>query len=188
MHFVTGTYHDLGTQQLNSLASYRYQLFVETLGWDLDVKDNLELDQFDRPDTLYVIAKDNDGRIVGTARLLPTTQNYLLSEVFPELLNGQEPPHSPEVWELSRFAAHDFSGTQPHSAGELRQVSSDLTVALLNTAIEAAKERGAKRLITVSPLAVERLLRQLDVRTSRAGRPVLVNGHRLFAAWIHCDE
>lgn len=188
MHFLTGTYNDLGTHQLNRLARYRYQLFVETLGWNLDVKNKLELDQFDRPDTLYVIAKDTDDQIVGTARLLPTTQSYLLSEVFPELLNGQEPPHSPDVWELSRFAAHDFRGVQPHSAGELRQVSSDLTVALLNAAIDAARERGAKRLITVSPLAVERLLRQLDVRTSRAGRPVVVDGHRLFAAWIYCDE
>lgn len=188
MHFVTGTYNDLGTHQLNRLARYRYQLFVETLGWELEAKNNLEFDQFDRPDTLYVIAKDTDERIVGTARLLPTTRSYLLSEVFPELLNGQEPPHSPDVWELSRFAAHDFHGMQVHSKGELRQVSSDLTVSLLKAAIDAARERGAKRLITVSPLGIERLLRQLDVRTSRAGRPVMVNGHRLFAAWIYCDD
>ena len=59
--------------------------------------------------------------------MLPTTRPYLLDEVFPHLLHGIAPPHSPDVWELSRFAAMDFS-VQASSA--LAQFSSPIAVGL----------------------------------------------------------
>ncbi|UUZ50691.1 hypothetical protein LP420_13640 [Massilia sp. B-10] len=77
--------------------------------WDLKTSDGLELDQFDRPDTLYMVSQDELGQVNGCARLLPTSQPYLLGEVFPELMNGLPVPCSPDVWELSRFAAVDFN-------------------------------------------------------------------------------
>ncbi|MBL8509853.1 MAG: GNAT family N-acetyltransferase, partial [Chitinimonas sp.] len=91
------------------LARYRHRVFVEKLGWQLKCQDGLEFDQFDRPDTLYVVAQDQDDQVVGGARLLPTTRPYLLGEIFPQLLNGQPVPNSSDIWELSRFAAVDFS-------------------------------------------------------------------------------
>ena len=90
MRIFSGNGKALGSQLRQDIASYRYKVFVEKLGWPLDCPDQLELDEFDRDDTLYLAAKDETGAIVGTARLLPTTRPYLLSEVFPDLL-GSDP-------------------------------------------------------------------------------------------------
>lgn len=58
----------------SKLARYRHNVFVEQLGWGLQTQDGTELDQFDRPDTVYVVAQDDEGHIFGCARLLPTTR------------------------------------------------------------------------------------------------------------------
>lgn len=171
--FPKGLYRDLGV--------YRHEVFVELLGWDLDTPNGYERDQFDRPDTVYVVARDDAGRIQGCARLLPTTHPYLLSEVFPELLNGLPPPASAEVWELSRFAAVDLLAASKTSKA---QFSSSFAIALMKGAIETAARLGARRLISVSPLGVERLLRQAGFRAHRAGPPMVLGGHPLFACWI----
>src|SRR3978361_835920 len=80
------------------LAIYRYKVFVEHLGWDLPIAQvGSERDQFDHPDTLYVMVKDADNRICGCARLLPTTGDYLLGTVFPHLMGNQPMPSSADV-------------------------------------------------------------------------------------------
>ena len=167
-----------------ALAAYRHAVFVERLKWDLDTPDALERDQFDRPDTVYVATRDEQGAIIGCARLLPTTKPYLLAEVFPQLLNGAPAPCSPEVWELSRFAAVDLKAPVNVSQGRM---SADGTFALLDAAMQCAAAYGAKRLITTSPLGIERLLRRMGVNAHRAGPPMTLHGHPMFACWIEIE-
>lgn len=185
MNIVSGNQAALPQRLFTDLESYRYEVFVELLKWDLDTPEGIERDQFDREDTVYVIARDDDGRINGCARLLPTTKPYLLGDVFPELLNGQEPPSSPEVWELSRFAAVDLANL---STSARSQISSPTAVALLKNTIQSAAKLGAKRLIMVTPIGVERLLRAAGFRARRAGPPMVLGGHPLFACWIDIDQ
>ncbi len=80
-----------------ALAHYRHQIFVGQLGWQLPMADGrFERDQYDRDDTVYVVARDADGAICGCARLLPTTRPYLLKDVFaPLLMRGVPAPESP---------------------------------------------------------------------------------------------
>jgi N-acyl-L-homoserine lactone synthetase len=145
----------------------------------------VELDQFDRLDTVYIIAQDGHGCINGCARLLPTNSPYLLGEVFPQLLNGMPPPCTSDVWELSRFAAVDFNAP---TASSLSQFSSPVAVGLLHAALKCAAAHGAKRLITVSPLGVERLLRKAGFHTHRVAPPVIIGGQPLFACWIEVPQ
>lgn len=166
-----------------AVAAYRHKIFIERLGWQLPVQNGLERDQFDRPDTIYVVARDDHGDICGCARLLPTTHPYLLGEIFPQLMNGLPVPASLDVWELSRFAAADLkagSSTNEQQARSSRE--------LLAAAVAVARDHGADRLITVSPLGVERLLHRMGVHAHRAGPPVFVDGKPIFACWIDIDE
>lgn len=183
VEILAGTPSHLPPGLMSGLARYRHKVFVEMLGWNLPCQGELEFDQFDRPDTLYVAARcRRSGRLLGTARLLPTNRPYLLSEIFPALMQGIPVPHSEQVWELSRFAAVDFSAPAPE--GPTGQFSSPVAVALLRVALAAAAARGARRLITVSPLGVERLLRRAGFQARRAAPPIRVDGHTLFACWI----
>lgn len=185
MQLTSGKTTSFPPALFTKVAHYRHKVFVETLGWQLQTRNGEELDQFDHPDTLYVVSQDEEGHVNGCARLLPTTGAYLLGEVFPELMNGLPVPCSPEVWELSRFAAVDFNAR--HSSA-LAQFSSDITVRLLQESMAFAAANGAKRLITVSPIGIERLLRRLKVNCHRAGPPMIIDGHPIFACWIELES
>lgn len=184
MRMHSGMKETLPSHLYRQLGVYRYDVFIEHLGWNLNVRDGLELDQFDRDnETVYVVAQQEDGTIQGCARLLPTLGPYLLSEVFPQLLNGLEPPSSSDVWELSRFAAVDLS--KKTGSGASAQYSSPVALALIQAAMDCARQQGAKRLITVSPVGVERLLiSRAGIVAHRAGPPMVINGHALTACWI----
>ncbi|MEO3714086.1 acyl-homoserine-lactone synthase [Roseateles flavus] len=163
-------------------ARFRYQVFVEMLGWDLPCRDGMELDQFDREDTVYLVAF-KDSRVVGTARLLPTLRPYLLGEVFPALMGPHPLPRDPAVWELSRFTAVDLDGGLA-GVDATRQFSSAIAVELLRAALHLASKHRVERLITVSPLGVERLLRRAGFLAHRAAPPQIIDGFPLFACWI----
>ena len=180
MHVMTGVSGRLPKGLHSKVAIYRHKVFVEQLGWDLRTQDGVEQDQFDRADTVYVVAQNDEGDVFGCARLLPTTRPYLLGDVFPQLFNGLPPPCLPDVWELSRFAAVDFNSR----ASTLGQFSSPIAIKLLQESIACAAAHGAKRLITVSPIGVERLLRRAGFHAHRAGPPMIIDGHPIFACWI----
>lgn len=181
MQTIIGKTKELSPALENALAAYRHKIFIERLGWPLPVENGMERDQFDHPDTLYVMTREPDGTICGCARLLPTTEPYLLSEVFAHLLAGAPVPRSREVWELSRFAAATI---EPNPAID----ATVNTRCLLAAAVKIAAEHGAKRLITVSPMGIERLLHRMGVHAHRAGPPMLADGKPIFACWIEIDE
>jgi acyl homoserine lactone synthase len=181
MRVISGAAAGLPEGYYGRVTHYRQRVFVEQLGWRLQVQDGSETDQFDRPDTVYVMVEDEAGNIAGCSRLLQTTRPYLLSEVFPQLLNGLAPPSDASVWELSRFAAMDFNA---RAATPLAQFASSATALLMRASVACAAERGAQRLITVSPVGIERLIRRLGIQAHRAGPPMIIDGHAIFACWI----
>lgn len=188
MKIVAGTADDISSALFSKMAQYRHQVFVETLKWKLDTAQGMELDQFDNADTIYIISQDDEGDVNGVARLLPTSRPYLLRDVFPQLLNGLPPPCHPDIWELSRFSTTDFQNRSLSGPNQTRQVSSPIAVQMLRSSISCAIALGATRLITVSPLGVERLMRRAGFHAHRAGPPMIVGGHPLFACWIELAD
>lgn len=184
MHLIADVSARLPHAVIRGQAQYRHKVFVQTLHWNLPCRDGIESDQFDRQDTVYVVALDDDDEVVGTARLLPTTRPYLLSEVFPGLLGGQPPPCSPEVWELSRFAAVDFAAKTRSAA---TQFSAPTASALLRAALDVAASHGAQRLVTVSPVGVERLLRNAGFAAKRMAPAVTIGGQALVSIVIEVE-
>lgn len=190
MQLLSGAPKALPVGLYEQAARYRQQVFVERLGWKLQTSQGMEADQFDRPDTVYVVAQNHKAEIVGCARLLPTNRPYLLGEIFPQLLNGLSVPCSSDVWELSRFAAGRLDDAKEETANRslLNPMLSPIAEPLLREAIRCVAVHGAKRLITVSPLGVERLLRRAGIEARRAGPPVLIEGSPVVACWIELAQ
>jgi N-acyl-L-homoserine lactone synthetase len=185
VQIISGTTVDLHGDVITRMARYRHRIFIERLGWQLRCENSLEFDQFDRDDTLYVVAENDAGQVIGTGRLLPTLRPYLLGDIFPQLMNGAPVPCSPQVWELSRFAAMDL---EDRAVADHGQLSSPVAVGLLRAALECAARHGAQHVITVSPIGVERLLRKAGFRAHRAGAPVMIDGSPVVACWISTSE
>lgn len=184
MHCVSGRREELSQRLLEDMGRYRHKVFVSHLGWPLHSSSDIESDEFDGPDAVYLASRNERGLINGVARLLPTTAPYLLQKVFPMLWGGLDLPHDPEIWELSRFAAIDFGAeaSAPH------QASAKHASNLLRRVIKLAGERGAKTLITVSPIGMERLLQVNGFKANRAGIPFVHDGSSIVALRIACGN
>lgn len=143
-----------------------------------------ERDQYDRDDTVYVVGRDEAGSICGCARLLPTTRPYLLKDLFPSLLaQGMDAPESPAVWELSRFAASPLAMGQSES-GALSWVFRPM----LASVVRCAAQLGARQIIGVTYLSMERLFRRIGVHAHRAGPAQCIDGRMVVACWIDIDS
>lgn len=87
---------------MDQVYRLRHHVFVQELGWtDLDSEDGIEIDVFDRPDTVHHLCV-HDNRVVGYQRMLPTVKPHLLSDVFPELCEGPL-PKGVDTYELTRY-------------------------------------------------------------------------------------
>jgi len=166
---------------MQALARYRHRVFVEQLGWPLQAVGEFEYDEFDTDAAVYVANRDGQSQVNAVARLLPSTGPYLLEKVFPHLWGGQDLPQEPEVWELSRFAAVDFEA----AGGAGHQASAAHASQFFTRVVEVAREHGARRLVTVSPVGMLRLLRLCGFKAECAGPVARCGGEDIVA--LHFD-
>lgn len=174
---VKGTRADLSVNLYEALGRYRFEVFVQRLGWPLrDCEAGREQDEFDTSDAVYVVAvSDQGGDVCGCARLLPTTRPYLLSQVFPNLVDGPL-PSSPFVWELSRFAALPTNSAWARGSRLQRDV--------FRAALFEARARGAQQVVGVVSPAIVRVCRGFGTDLVRMGPLQLTRGCRVLACAV----
>jgi acyl-homoserine lactone synthase len=103
IHVVSSANRHLYESTLDSYFRIRHDVFAIERGWRaVERCDGLDIDAFDRNDTIHLIAMDGD-RVVGGQRLVPTTAPHMLSEIFADLATTKGIPVGPTVWEASRY-------------------------------------------------------------------------------------
>lgn len=159
----------------------RHRVFNGRLNWEVNDEAGRERDEFDELPQVYACTLDQYDRVVGTWRLLPTTGPYMLRDVFPELLHGQEAPCHHNVWEVSRFAvaAHEDSW----SAAEEVAIMRELVTALFRF----GHENGITRIVAVTDLRFERLLGRCGLTTKRYGPPQDFGVTKAVAGWADVE-
>ncbi|MDX2142160.1 MAG: acyl-homoserine-lactone synthase [Rhodospirillaceae bacterium] len=151
------------TARLEGMFKLRHEVFKERLQWDVGSVAGRERDMFDDLDPVYIVC-EQDGEVLGSWRLLPTTGPYMLRDVFPELLHGQDAPAAPDVWEISRFAVSKrVAGNE--SLGTIRSV----TQMLLDQLFTFAARKNLSRIVAVCDVRFERILKRSGLMTNRFG-------------------
>jgi acyl homoserine lactone synthase len=174
-----GSSWQLSTQVLNLMHAFRHEVFVKRLKWALPLMNGEERDQYDTPDAKYVLVTETPGRVTACARLLPTTEAYMLPDLFPELLGGESAPSDPAIWELSRFA------TSVRETREGRVLSlSQPTLELLDLIFGFARRHDITRLIFVTSVQIERLMLRAGVAVHRIAPPARIDGQLNVALFI----
>ena len=180
-----GNCRQLSSRLLNLMHEFRHDVFVKRLKWSLPANDGVvERDQYDTSSARYVVLSEEDtDRITACARLLPTTESYMLPELFPQLLGNCEIPRASNIWELSRFA------TSVRETGEGRILSlSKPTLDFLEQVLDCAQRHNIRRLIFVTSIGVERLMLRAGVPVHRIGPPALVDGQLTVALFIEVEK
>lgn len=150
------------SEEYKGILSLRYQVFKQRLEWDLVVENNLESDEYDNSNAEYIYACDDTENVSGCWRLLPTTGDYMLKSVFPELLGQQSAPKDPNIVELSRFVVGKNSSKINNSASEI-------TMKLFEAIYKHAVSQGITEYVTVTSTAIERFLKRIKVPCHRIG-------------------
>jgi N-acyl-L-homoserine lactone synthetase len=88
---------------LVQMCRQRKIVFIDGAGWTIPVVGDMEMDVYDRGDTIYLLAKDRpDGQVLASVRLLTTTGPHLMCELF-DTADREKIPRGARVWEVSRF-------------------------------------------------------------------------------------
>ena len=170
---------------LHGMHALRDTVFHKRLGWEVESRDGLEIDDYDGMDPLYMVAHASGPQVDGCWRLLPTTGPYMLRDTFPQLLCGEPAPCDPAIWELSRFAV------APTGASDRRQVNfSLLTFEMMQHVVDHALANGIRSYVTVTSASLERMLVRAGIPLRRFGngRLTRVGKVQAVACWISMDE
>ena len=170
------------SRKLDGMFRLRHEVFKERLAWDVGSRAGKERDIFDDLDPVYIVCED-DGDVLGSWRLLPTTGPYMLKDVFPELLHGIQAPTAPDVWEISRFTVSKrIIGND--SLGTINQV----TNLLLEQLFTFAARRDIKRIVAVADVRFERILKRAGLLTQRFGPPLQIGVTKAISGYADVSE
>jgi acyl-homoserine lactone synthase len=175
LHAVTSENSELYASELEQSYRLRYQVFVRERKWtDLARPDEREIDQFDDANAIYLLALegDNDRKVVGGCRLVPTTGPYLLPDVFPAL--SQQPiPRGPNVFEWGRLYVTPARRETP---GARRHALSRTTCVIIAGMVEYCLEEGIEQLAVVSEMFFLPLFLGLGLQPEPLGLPDDIEG------------
>ena len=147
------------TKFLFDMHRLRKRVFKDRMGWDVSFdQDGLEVDQFDLPDTVYLLALDPRQRVIGNWRLLPATGPTMIRDVWPQFLEHIDMPRALDIWETSRFAVDSPEDASTESAAQINRATQELFCGLTELCLLS----GIREIFTLYDMRIARLLRRLD--------------------------
>lgn len=166
LQLVNPDRHDGFINDLAEMHRLRYRIVKERLGWDVQVSGDMEVDEFDACRPVYLLHRNEDGRVQGCVRLLPTAGPTVLRETFPALLDGEAAPTSDAIWESSRFRV-DLHSREAKTAGSIARATYELFAGM----IEFGLMQQLTDIVTVTDARMERILCRARWPLRRLGSP-----------------
>lgn len=168
-----------GTDRLLEGAfKLRHRVFVDERKWEaLRKPDGREIDSFDGPQCIYVLAVER-GSVIGHLRMTPTTHPHLLADVHAHLCARPE-PRGPAIWEWTRYCV------QPRARGRLKwgEVAAHIQVA----GMEWLFMHGVRDVVVeFNTKFVERHL-EMGFEVNLLGLPVEMEGEQIVAVHMRFD-
>jgi acyl-homoserine lactone synthase len=180
IHVVTPENEYHYRDEMEQAYRLRHQVFVEEMGWtDLAKPDGREIDQFDDKHAVHLLYIEHE-RVLGYQRMLPSTRPHLLSEIMPELCEGERPV-GPHIWELTR---HCVERRHREKTGRLASPAANF---ILSGMVEWGLKHGVSTVIVeIEPATLLRLV-QLHFRPLPLGLPIRIAGRDTIALTLTFD-
>ena len=182
INIISANRNKMPASLLRGMYHLRYEIFNQRLHWDVEDFGELEIDQFDYRNPNYIVAKNPIEEVVGCWRLMPTTEKYMLEEVFDFMLGDYPLPKDKKIWELSRFAVKD-NLTNGH-------ILSEATVHMINEIIDFAFKKDISAYLAVTSAGVERLMKLAGIPMQRIGlkKPINIGNVKSVLCLIPVNE
>lgn len=175
----------LFTEMLDDMFKLRKRVFHDRLGWEVDITDGKEVDLFDDLHPAYLIALDDSGEVVGCMRILQTTGPHMLADVFYDIMDGEPPVRSAQLWEVTRFCVD----TDRLKAGKSRNSISYVTSELFVAATEYGKNNGILDAVAViDPVMNRVMIRSQNTPYDYLGKTVQMGKVKAMAGLLDCTD
>lgn len=171
-------------QALAPMFELRKRVFHDLLGWDVTVRGDIEIDQYDDINPIYVLSYSEDARLRGALRLLPTLGPNMLDDTFPILLGNRPAIRRPDIWESSRFCI-DPEISQDRASNQVTVAAAELMCAVGELGLAS----GIRQIVTVTDVFLERMFRRMGCPGTRIGEPHKIGSvHAVAVAWNVDDK
>jgi acyl homoserine lactone synthase len=171
------------TDALSDMHRLRYRVFKERLGWDVETAGGMEIDEYDALRPVYLLLRGVDERMLGCVRLLPSCGPTMLGETFPALLPNGPIFGTPDVWESSRFALDVQRETEVGAQGV-----AEPTYELFAGMVEFGLARSLSKILTVTDVRMERILRRANWPLERLGPPQQIGITKAVAGYLAVSQ
>ncbi|MCJ8057038.1 acyl-homoserine-lactone synthase TraI [Shinella curvata] len=160
----------------------RAEVFSDRLGWEVIVRDGIEIDRFDALGPTYVLAVLDNDRVAGCARLLPSNGPTMVQDIFPSLIPGGQLHSHAGLIESSRFCVD----TQCEGRGQT--AIHEITLSMLAGIIEWSIANGYSEIVTVTDLRFERILSRVGWPLHRLAPPQKIGVTTAVAGTLLADQ
>lgn len=117
----------------------RAMVFHDRLRWEIEVKDGLESDYLDdTAQPTYIVEVDDEGRVAGSLRILPTNGDIILKSAYGTQFALDPTVFDATVWECSRFYV---------KAGRIQNSLNPISSRLLISLCEFSLSQGIEAII-----------------------------------------
>lgn len=161
----------------------RAEVFSDRLGWEVVVRDGVEQDHFDTVGATYILAIQQHDRVVGCARLLPSSGPTMVRDVFPSLLPEGKLHSDPGLVESSRFCVDTKS-----EEGRGQTSIHEITLAMFTGIIEWSIANHYSEIVTVTDLRFERILSRVGWPLQRLAPPMKIGVTTAVAGTLPADQ
>jgi len=176
IRIIPGEWRARFPRLIDEMHKLRRNVFFERLKWQVTVINRWEIDGYDALDPLYVLSLDDNERVIGGLRLLPTTGFNMLNDTFSELLPDGARIQSPLIWESSRFTVR-MTGDRSVDAPVISRATAELGLALN----EIGKAAALSHVVTVYDRAMHRMLLRCGCAGDPLGPPQMIGGVETYA-------
>jgi acyl homoserine lactone synthase len=166
IRIINGARRQQFPSDIDAMHRLRKRVFHDLLGWDVQVHDAWEVDDFDRANPLYVLSYGDRGALRGALRLLPTLGPNMLDDTFPQLLGPGPEIRSATVWESSRFCI-DPEISQDRASNQVTIAAAELMCGVGELGLAS----GLSHIVTVTDVFLERMFKRMGCPGERIADP-----------------
>jgi acyl-homoserine lactone synthase len=142
----------------------RYRTFIEEMAWPLSHIRGQEWDVYDTDYATYILAFDKNGAISGGIRMLPTTEPFLMQEVFGHLVDDSILlPKGPVIMEITRY----FVRSDIVASRKVVETAGSILCAML----EWSLDEGLEKILIVSDMKLFPQLKEVGWNARPLGLP-----------------
>ncbi|OYW53110.1 MAG: hypothetical protein B7Y80_17705 [Hyphomicrobium sp. 32-62-53] len=167
------------TRHLLDMHRVRTKIFRDRMGWDVDVNAmELEVDDYDLPETIYILHLDQNEHVTGTWRFLTTDQPSMIRNIWPDYTKTLPIPHSSTMCETSRFGVHSETENRAERQKQVNLATAEMIIALIDT----CRLCGITDMYTLYNIKIKRLLERIGFKPAEVSAIIDLEGEPTVTA------